>query len=122
MRSDKYEGGLRRVCPCISRPTFPQRVSKSRSPLLNQLWDVLARQRVYPVVVSGDIRQAFLRVRESERDALIFHWRSQEEKEVETYRFTRVVFGLTPSSFFLNAVLEAHLDSWKRDVPTLWLS
>ena len=59
-------------------------------PLLNRLWVIPVRQRVYPVAVSGDIRQAFLqiRVRESERDTLRFHWRSHEEKEVETYRFT----------------------------------
>ena len=44
--------------------------------LLNRLWDVLVRQRVYPVAVTGDIRQAFLqiRIRETERDALRFHW------------------------------------------------
>ena len=88
-------------------------------PLLNRLWDVLVRQRVYPVAVSRDIRQAFLqiRVRESEQDALRFHWRSQEENEVETYRFTRVLFGLTPSPFLLNAVLEAHLDTWQKRCP-----
>ena len=88
-------------------------------PLLNRLWDVLVRQRVYPVAVSGDIRQAFLqiRVRKSERDALRFYWWSHEENEVETYRFTRVLFGLTPSPFLLNAVLEAHLDSWQKRCP-----
>ena len=89
--------------------------------LLNRLWDVLVRQRVYPVAVSGDIRQAFLqiRVREAERDALRFHWRSSEENEVETYRFTRVLFGLSPSPFLLNAVLEAHLDSWEKTRPDI---
>jgi hypothetical protein len=88
-------------------------------PLLNRLWDVLVRQRVYPVAVTGDIRQAFLqiRVRETERDALRFHWRSGEEDEIETYRFTRVLFGLAPSPFLLNGVLEAHLDTWERRCP-----
>lgn len=28
-------------------------------PLLNRLWDVLVRQRIYPVAVTGDIRQAY---------------------------------------------------------------
>ena len=74
---------------------------------------------MYPVTVSGDIRQAFLqiRVRESERDTLRFHWRSHAEKEVETYRFTRLLFGLTPSPFLLNAVVEAHLDTWQERCP-----
>jgi hypothetical protein len=40
--------------------------------LQNKLWDVLVQQRSFPVLVSGDIKQAFLqiRVRECERDAL----------------------------------------------------
>jgi hypothetical protein len=88
-------------------------------PLLNRLWDILVRQHVYPVAVTGDIRQAFLqiRVRETERDALRFHWRLGEEAEIETYRFTQVLFCLAPSPFFLNSVLEAHLDTWERRCP-----
>ena len=40
--------------------------------LQNKLWDVLIQQRMFPVMLSADIRQAFLqiRVRESERDGL----------------------------------------------------
>ena len=89
------------------------------SPLLNRLWDVPVRHRVYPVAVSVDIRQAFLQIRvhESERDTLRFNWRSHEEKEVETYRFTRVLFGLIPSPFLFNAVVEAHLDTWQERSP-----
>jgi hypothetical protein len=72
-------------------------------PLQNKLWDVLVHQRGYPVVVSGDIQKAFLqvRVRENERDALRFHWRSEEDSQLETLRFTRVLFGLAPSPFLL---------------------
>ena len=101
-------------CPSLNECLNPGR------PLLNR-WNVLVRQRVYPVAVSGDIRQAFMQIRvcESERDALRFHWRSQEEIEVETYRFKRVLFGLTPSSFLLNALLEAHLDTWQKRCPNV---
>ena len=71
------------------------------------------------VTVTGDIRQAFLqiRIRESERDALRFHWRPNEDNEIDTYRFTRALFGLEPSPFLLIGVLEAHLDSWEKDHP-----
>ena len=88
-------------------------------PLQNRLWDVLVRQRAYPVAVTGDIRQAFLqiRIRESERDALRFHWRTNEDKDIEIYRFTRALFGLAPSPFLLNGVLQAHLDTWEKDRP-----
>ena len=44
-------------------------------PLQNQLWSVLVRARFHPVVIAGDIKQAFLqvRIREDDRDALRFH-------------------------------------------------
>ncbi len=87
--------------------------------LQNKLWDVLVQQRAFPVVISGDIKQAFLqiRVRECERNALQFHWRSNVDAEILTYRFTRVLFGLAPSPFLLGGVLECHLDSWSKRYP-----
>lgn len=64
-------------------------------------------------MVSGDIRQAFLqvRIRESERDALRFHWRKDEQSTVETLRFTRALFGLAPSPYLLEGVIESHLST-----------
>ena len=55
--------------------------------LQNKLWDMLVQQRSFPVIVSGNIKQAFLqiRVRESERDALRFHWSSGPDSETVTY-------------------------------------
>ena len=45
-------------------------------PLQNQLWNVLIRNRFYPVAITGDLKQAFLqiRVRREDREALRFHW------------------------------------------------
>ena len=45
-------------------------------PLQDQLWNVLIRNRFYPVAIAGDLKQAFLqiRVRREDRDALRFHW------------------------------------------------
>ena len=89
-------------------------------PLLNQLWSVIARNRFHAVVVAGDLQKAFLqvRVREAERDALRFHWIVDlQSKEIETLRFTRVVFGLAPSPFLLNGVIQQHLDSMKSRYP-----
>ncbi|XP_046843226.1 uncharacterized protein LOC124437276 [Xenia sp. Carnegie-2017] len=53
--------------------------------LNNKLWEVLLRARSFPVVITGDIQKAFLqiRVRESERDSLGFHWRSNPQAEVD---------------------------------------
>ena len=66
------------------------------------------------MVVAGDICRAFLqvRIRETERDALRFHWIADKSaKQVETLRFTRVVFGLAPSPFLLNGVIQQHLEN-----------
>ena len=87
--------------------------------LQNRLCDILIQQRGYPVVLAGDIKKAFLQIpiHESERDALRFHWRPSHLPEVETYRFTRVLFGLAPSPFLLGGVLECHLDAWAKKYP-----
>ena len=87
--------------------------------LQNKLWDVLIQQRAYPVVLAGDIKKAFLQIRihESERDALRFHWQVDLNSDVQTYRFTRVLFGLAPSPFLLGGVLECHLDTWAEKYP-----
>ncbi len=73
----------------------------------------------FPLWFLQDIRQAFLqiRVRESERDALRFHWRKSEMDEVETFRFARVLFELAPSPYLLEGCLESHLDAWADRYP-----
>ena len=89
-------------------------------PLQNKLWSVLTRSRFHPVAVAGDIRKAFLqvRIRQAERDALRFHWIVDiQSREVETLRFTRVLFGLSPSPFLLNGVIQQHLESWQTRLP-----
>ncbi len=88
-------------------------------PLQNKLWDVLVQQRAFPLTVSSDIRQAFLqiRVKEEERDVLRFHWRKDEMSPLETLRFTRVLFGLAPSPYLLQGVIETHLDTWSESNP-----
>ena len=82
-------------------------------PLQNKLWSVTVRNRLHPVAVAGDLRRVFLqvRIRETERDALRFHWIADKTaKQVETVYFTRVVFGLAPSPFLLNGVIQQHLE------------
>lgn len=90
-------------------------------PLQNKLWDILVRQRAYPIAVTADLQKAFLqiRIRECERDALRFHWRKSEHEKLETLRFTRVLFGLAPSPFLLGGVIEAHLDAWEEREPEI---
>ena len=89
-------------------------------PLQNELWNVIVRNRFHPIAVAGDVRKAFLqiRVKEAERDALRFHWiKDKSTGELEVLRFTRVVFGLAPSPFLLNAVIQQHLESVQSEYP-----
>ena len=90
-------------------------------PLQNHLWGVLVRMRFHPVLITGDLQQAFLQVRikKEERDALRFHWKISEDSEVEVLRFTRALFGLVPSPFLLGGVIECHLETWKTRMPEL---
>lgn len=82
-------------------------------PLQNKLWNVLVRGRFNPVAINGDLQKAFLqvRVRETDRDAMRFHWRRDEHSPLETLRFTRALFGLVSSPFLLGGVIEAHLSN-----------
>ena len=91
-------------------------------PLQNQLLSVMFRNRLYPVAIAGDLRQAFLqiRVRGADRDALRFHWLTNlRSKQVETLRFTRVLFGLAPSPFLLATVIRGHFRRYKSVIPKL---
>ena len=89
-------------------------------PLLqNKLWDVLVRQRSYPVAVTGDWKRAFLQahIKASDRDALRFHWRKDDHSKLKTLRFTRALFGLTSLPFLLGGVIECHLETWETRAP-----
>ena len=90
-------------------------------PLQNKLWDVLVRQRSYPIAVAGDLKKAFLQVRikEAEKDALRFHWKRDDLSELEVLRFTRALFGLTSSPFLLGGVIDCHLETREAKMPEL---
>jgi uncharacterized protein YoxC len=89
-------------------------------PLQNLLWNVLVRNRFYPVAIAGDLMKAFLQVRivESERDVMRFHWyKDLQTRVVEVLRFTRALFGLAPSPFLLGGVVKQHLESCRARYP-----
>ena len=80
--------------------------------LQNNMWNILVRSRVHPVAVNRDLKKSFLeeRVKEEDMDALRFHCQPGGSAELETLRFTRVMFGLTSSPFLLGGVIEHHLN------------
>ena len=98
-------------------------MSRDRPPLQNLVWSVLARNRLRPISLTGDLKQAFLqiRIRQPDRDVLRFHWiKDRETLEVEVLRFTRALFGLGQSSFILGGRLIILQISTKRSIQN-WL-
>ena len=88
--------------------------------LFNMIRDILVRNRVLPICLSGDIKKAFyqIRVREHERDALRFFWiKDRETMERVILRFTRPLFGLIQSPFILAATTQVHLERSKEEFP-----
>ena len=89
-------------------------------PLLNKLWNVLIRNRMCPVTLTGDLKQAFLqiRIRKEDRDALRFHWtKSIKSNDIVTLRLTRAIFGLGESPFLLTGTIKEHLTTSKQCYP-----
>ena len=82
--------------------------------------EVLLRNRVKPVLLAGDIKQAFLQIaiRRNERDALRFLWvNNLESKQEKIYRMARVMFSLGRSPLILGGTLNAHLDNYSKVHP-----
>ena len=55
-------------------------------PLQNLLWKILIRNRFKPYAITADIQKAFLqiKIRESDRDALRFHWiKNQDINQID---------------------------------------
>ena len=78
--------------------------------------DILLRIRIKPVILAGDIHQAFLQIiiRETERDALRFIWVDTiSNKNPVVLRATRALFGLGPSPFLLGGTLQEHLSKYE---------
>ena len=90
-------------------------------PLQNLLWDVLVRSRFHPILLTGDLKQAFLqiRIKAEDRDSLRFHWKETGNDAIQIYRFTRALFGLSCSPFLLGGVLKLHLDAWEDRYPEI---
>ena len=89
-----------------------------KGPSFNQLiFDLLLRFRQYKVALVADLEKAFLMVavEEADRDVLRFLWVndvSEDKPEPVTYRFTRVVFGVSSSPFVLNTTIRFHLEKY----------
>ena len=94
--------------------------------LLKTVAEILVRFRMYPIALTSDIEKAFLMIsiHNSDRDALRFLWYEDIDKselELVTYRFCRVVFGVSCSPFLLNATLERFRSLTDMEIRTVML-
>jgi len=97
--------------------------------LLPEILATLLRFRLYPVGIIRDIGQAFLQliINRRDRDLTRFFWyrvfkdedgNYDTTREIITYRFTRLPFGLTCSPFLLSATIRELADMYKAEFPT----
>eukprot|EP00795_Rhopilema_esculentum_P003749 gene3749-15025_t len=92
--------------------------------LLRTVAEILTRFRLFPIGLTSDIEKAFLMisVNEADRDSLRFLWYENvqaEERNLQVYRFCRVVFGVTCSPFLLNATLSHHIRKYQDENPII---
>lgn len=87
--------------------------------LLPNLVGVLLRARQYRHLLIADIEKAFLQIglHQKDRDATRFLWvrdtnRPVDSSNLEVYRYTRVLFGISSSPFLLAAVVRHHLEQY----------
>ena len=86
--------------------------------LLPKIIDIMLRFRSKQVALVGDLEKAFLMVAvdERHRDFLRFLWISNiysDTPEIVIKRFCRLVFGLSPRPFLLNATLRHHVKKYE---------
>ena len=90
--------------------------------LLKTVAEILIRFRANPIALIADIEKAFLMiaVHKNDRDVLRFLWYqdvNETDLEQVTYRFCRVVFGVTCSPFLLNVTLKHHIEKYANEHP-----
>ncbi|GFQ93096.1 reverse transcriptase domain-containing protein [Trichonephila clavata] len=84
---------------------------------------LLDDNRENPIAYTADIEKAFLQIElhEQDRDVARFLWTENlndyDPKNLQVYRLTRVLFGLTSSPFMLAATIRHHLKKYKDKFP-----
>ena len=84
------------------------------------LFDIVLRNRMNPYCVTGDIQKAFLQIKvdEEDRDAQRTLWYNNlTDRQIVEYRFTRVIFGATPSPYVLGSTLQKHVKQFNEEYP-----
>ena len=120
IRKDKSTTKLRIVYDASAKMDGPSlNECLYAGPSLHQrILDILVRFRLFPIALVADIEKAFLmiQVADSDQDSLRFLWFKDvhaEAPELQVFKFTRVVFGVAPSPYLLNAAIAQHLKQFQ---------
>ena len=84
------------------------------------LFDIVVRNRMNWYCVTGYIQKAFLQIKvdEEDRDAQRTLWYNNlTDRQIVEYRFTRVIFGATPSPYVLGSTLQKHVKQFNKEYP-----
>ena len=92
-----------------------------KGPCLNaNLYSLLLKFRVHPIVLTADIEKAYLKINinEEHRDYSRFLWYGNlKEESIIRYRFTRVIFCVASSEFLLNGTVQTHAKKYENIDP-----
>ena len=120
IRRDKSTTKLRIVCDASARSTGPSlnEYLYTGPPLHKKIFDLLLRFRTQPIALVADIEKAFLMIgiKEADQEVLRFLWYKDvtvNRPELQAYKFTRVVFGVSLSPYLLNATIDKHLSQFE---------
>ena len=89
-------------------------------PLQQLLFDILLRNRKRPLCIIGDIKKVFLyiRLRKDDRDAQrLLSYGDLVKRNIEEFRFTRVIYASGPSPFILNTFFQKHVEPFEEEFP-----
>ncbi|GFQ85907.1 uncharacterized protein TNCT_484771 [Trichonephila clavata] len=87
------------------------------------LLELILKFRENPIAYTADIEKAFLQIElhEQDRDVARLFWTKNlidyDPKNLQVYRLTQVLFGLTSSPFMLAATIRYHLKKYKDKFP-----
>ena len=90
-------------------------------PLQPMTFDILIRNRLKLLCITGDIQKAFLQIRVDPRDkdALCLLWYGNLDlRTVVQCGFTRVIFGSGPSPYILGVILKKHVRQYADKYPS----
>ena len=93
---------------------------ESGPPLQPHLFDILMRIRSYKFLITGDICKAFHQICLDNKDIdaqRLFWYSDLQNRVIQEYRFTRVIFGCNSSPYILGATLQKHFNKYRDRYP-----